>query len=431
MQSIGTWMLGAKVSGELNIGRQGENLVSFLILDAKQYIAAYGAGTIQVRHLRSGDTSPYPVAELERKGDQFLWTITSGDTAMVGDGLLEVRWYVGDALKISQTRKTRVEPTMQEDSTIPPDVWDGYLDRIHRSGAAVEAAAQEAIQRFDETVDQTTKDTVALVEKTGSNQVSNVKAQEKKSLQAVKDLTAESKQTLETLRSDGVSAIQTQEQSSLNTMRQQEEKGLRELRELSETEVKAVTDTADSGLKAIRDTTAFGIQSLVDTKTAGVKEITDTSEKGLKQTAEQIHAGLRSISEAQSSGTKAVEEKAASGLQEMENLRTQGVKELTETTSSGVDAVSRTASSGVSAVQQTADAGVGAVKTQEEVSVGKVTQLGESYLEQARQAALSNGYAAFDVDEEGNAWLTRTANVVDKLDFAITDEGELEVIILG
>lgn len=314
MQSIGIWMLGAKVSGELNIGRQGENLVSFLTLDAKQYIAAYGDGTIQVRHLRSGDTSPYPVAELERKGDQFLWTITSGDTAMVGEGLLEVRWYVGDALKISQTRKTRVEPTMQEDSTIPPDVWDGYLDRIHRSGAAVEAAAQEAIQRFDETVDQTTKDTVALVEKTGSNQVSNVKAQEKKSLLAVK------------------------------------------------------TQQADS-----------------------IEEVVNQQEKSILAVHQQEKASVEVV----------------------QNQQADSQNELKKT------------------LQDAAERGVATVKTQEDASVQQVSDVGEEYLEKARQAAIKNGFALFDMDEDGNVWLTRTANIVKKVDFEITTEGDLEVIIRG
>lgn len=63
VRSIGTWVLGVKTSGELTLGRQGENLVSFLVLDAKQYIAEYGEGTIQVRHQRPGDSSPYPVLE--------------------------------------------------------------------------------------------------------------------------------------------------------------------------------------------------------------------------------------------------------------------------------------------------------------------------------------------------------------------------------
>ena len=354
MQTIGVWILGAKTSGELNLGRQGENLVSCLVLDAKQYIAAYGDGTIQVRHLRSGDTSPYPVAELKRDGTQFIWTITSGDTAVVGDGLLEVRWYVGDALKISQTRKTRVEKAMQEDSAIAPDVWDGYLDRIHRSGAAVEEAAQNAIQQYEETVEQATADTVALVEKTGSNQVSNVKAQEKRSLQAVKGLTEESTTALESLTQEGVSAVQQQEAASLENLQNKQNEGVQAINETSETGVKAVSDTASAGLKAIRDTSSAGVQSVTDTKTAGVE-----------------------------------------------------------------------------AVSQTTAAGVNAVKQQEQSSVGEVTRLGEGYLEQARQAALSNGYAAFDVDEDGIAWLTRTNNVVEKLDFSISDEGELEVIILG
>lgn len=55
----------------------------------------------------------------------------------------------------------------------------------------------------------------------------------------------------------------------------------------------------------------------------------------------------------------------------------------------------------------------------------------EYYAEKAEQVATSNGYATFEFDDDGNLYLIRTANIVDKLDFELTHNGELEAVIYG
>lgn len=50
--------------------------------------------------------------------------------------------------------------------------------------------------------------------------------------------------------------------------------------------------------------------------------------------------------------------------------------------------------------------------------------------ELAQQAAANNGFAALEIDQDGNLQLTRTKNLADKLDFAIVDNN-LEVTIYG
>lgn len=50
--------------------------------------------------------------------------------------------------------------------------------------------------------------------------------------------------------------------------------------------------------------------------------------------------------------------------------------------------------------------------------------------ELAQQAANNNGFAALEIDPDGNLQLTRTKNLADKLDFAIVDDN-LEVTIYG
>lgn len=49
----------------------------------------------------------------------------------------------------------------------------------------------------------------------------------------------------------------------------------------------------------------------------------------------------------------------------------------------------------------------------------------------AEQAANANGYAGMAIDGSGHLKLTRTANLAEKLDFAIVDDKNLEVRIYG
>lgn len=51
--------------------------------------------------------------------------------------------------------------------------------------------------------------------------------------------------------------------------------------------------------------------------------------------------------------------------------------------------------------------------------------------ERAEQVAVANGYAAFEIQPDGCLYLSRTANIVDRVDFRLTDAGDLEVIVNG
>lgn len=51
--------------------------------------------------------------------------------------------------------------------------------------------------------------------------------------------------------------------------------------------------------------------------------------------------------------------------------------------------------------------------------------------ELAQQVAVNNGFAVFTMSDDGEVMLTRTSNIADRLNFELTDDGELEVIIYG
>ena len=58
----------------------------------------------------------------------------------------------------------------------------------------------------------------------------------------------------------------------------------------------------------------------------------------------------------------------------------------------------------------------------------KSAQRAEVAAEKAEQSILSNGYAVFDIGEDGHLYLLRTPNIVDTLDFELIN-GRLEVLI--
>lgn len=78
------------------------------------------------------------------------------------------------------------------------------------------------------------------------------------------------------------------------------------------------------------------------------------------------------------------------------------------------------------AQMQTLRDGAVTAKTQAEAARDDAARSAEL----AQQAANNNGFAALEIDPDGNLQLTRTENLANKLDFAIVDDN-LEVTIYG
>lgn len=139
----------AKNVSIIDLGRQGENLVTQVIYDLSDWIAAYGDGTAELIHKRVGDSQPYPVAAV-RDGNTLIWTITSTDTAVAtrplsGYGQCELRWHSGDVLAKSKTWKTMVSRAMEAPSeTAPPDHDQGWVDQVVAAGVSAKASAESA-----------------------------------------------------------------------------------------------------------------------------------------------------------------------------------------------------------------------------------------------------------------------------------------------
>ena len=60
---------------------------------------------------------------------------------------------------------------------------------------------------------------------------------------------------------------------------------------------------------------------------------------------------------------------------------------------------------------------------------GKYAASASESAEQAKQVATKNGFCKLEIDESGHLKLHRTDNIVDSLDFSLTEKGRLEVMM--
>lgn len=124
------------------IGRQGENLAREVVFDISGWMEQYGAGFAALATMRAEDEYPAPVA-VEREGSTVTWRVSSTDTAMVGYGLCELRYYVGEVLVKAEQWVTYVVPALGDPDKVP-DAAEDYIARMQRIGNAVQEAEKHA-----------------------------------------------------------------------------------------------------------------------------------------------------------------------------------------------------------------------------------------------------------------------------------------------
>ena len=112
------------------------------------------------------------------------------------------------------------------------------------------------------------------------------------------------------------------------------------------------------------------------------------------------------------------------------------LQELTaETAANAQTATEAAESAGISAVSAAESAAESAASAGSASASATAAQTAETnaegWAELAQQVATDNGYAQMYIDDDGTLYLTRTTNIVDKLDFNLTSDGELEVLIYG
>ena len=122
------------------LGRQGENLATCIIFDCTGLVQLYGDGTAELLHeLKSGTV--YPVA-IKQDGTSVSWIVTASDTATVGAGRAELRWYVGDTLAKSAKFRTSVSSALADTSvSTPPAPQQSWVDKVLQAAQEIKDGA--------------------------------------------------------------------------------------------------------------------------------------------------------------------------------------------------------------------------------------------------------------------------------------------------
>lgn len=138
----------------VTLGRRGENNARQVVFDLSAWSAVYGAGTAQLVAQRAGDVSPYPVS-IEQTDTAAVWTVNSADTAVVGDGKVELLYTVDDVVVKSEVWATSVLESLSDDTTEPPESSAGWVEQVLAAGAqavGAAAAAEQAAARAENAV---------------------------------------------------------------------------------------------------------------------------------------------------------------------------------------------------------------------------------------------------------------------------------------
>lgn len=142
VKTMETIQINAERGKAIPIGRRGENLAREVVFDISGWIEQYGPGFAALATMRAEDEYPAPVA-VEREGSTVTWRVSSTDTAMVGYGLCELRYYVGEALVKAEQWVTYVVPALGDPDKVP-DAAEDYIARMQRIGNAVQEAEKHA-----------------------------------------------------------------------------------------------------------------------------------------------------------------------------------------------------------------------------------------------------------------------------------------------
>ena len=142
VKTMETIRINAERGKAIPIGRRGENLAREVVFDISGWIEQYGPGFAALAAMRAEDEYPAPVA-VEREGNTVTWRVSSTDTAMVGYGLCELRYYVGEVLAKAEQWVTYVVPALGDPDKVP-DAAEDYIARMQRIGNAVQEAVAHA-----------------------------------------------------------------------------------------------------------------------------------------------------------------------------------------------------------------------------------------------------------------------------------------------
>lgn len=129
----------------IDLGRKCENEPTHLRIDCGRWADTWQDIDISIRFVRHGDEHAYTVAGTLSNGI-YTYIVTDTDTAIVGNGLMELVGVSGGRIVASATAMTVVQERMNgiDDGEEPPEPVESWytqaLQAAHDAQAAAEAA---------------------------------------------------------------------------------------------------------------------------------------------------------------------------------------------------------------------------------------------------------------------------------------------------
>lgn len=116
--------------GTIDAGRQGENLARTIEFDVSTLLAKWPGAKITLLVKRKGDPEPY-FAEAKVEGHILKWPITEVETAVAGDGKIEIQAILGEVIEKSVTATFRVSASLSGSASEElPEVRPSWVDEV-------------------------------------------------------------------------------------------------------------------------------------------------------------------------------------------------------------------------------------------------------------------------------------------------------------
>lgn len=232
MRRINIKLTGSTPAILLNLGRQGENLVTEVVFDYTEFIEEFGEGTLILAVKRDKNDVPYPGIITNENGIA-VWSITNVDTAITGRGNVQLTYVVEDQIKKTIIFKTFVFPSLVQGESLDP--YEYYLERIGEIGTDVTSKAQTVstlVAEFDTKVEQAESDieqSMSDIASLTEQSLADIDTLTQQSTSSINTLTQQSTSNINTLVQQAISSIDTKKVDALNSINEQTQESLEEL----------------------------------------------------------------------------------------------------------------------------------------------------------------------------------------------------------
>ena len=141
----------------ITLGRQGEKNSTTVMWNISQWVNDFGLGKAVLLYTLDGaENAPYP-CHVTMDGSWARWLITPSELMLGSRGKCQLVYVVStEIVAKSPVYMTRVQSSLGEKSSEPPESFIGWVDSVLQAGEATEKAArraEEAVGQLDDTVE--------------------------------------------------------------------------------------------------------------------------------------------------------------------------------------------------------------------------------------------------------------------------------------